>query len=139
MEAQERLIKNVRVQTGLAKYQTTITSGTHHIIVDEPISNGGADTGMDPQALLLASLGSCTAITLRMYLDRKQWPVHQLVVDVEFFNTGLVQHIKCVISYEGEFSPEQELRLVQIANACPIHKILAKSLLVETVVNKTGR
>lgn len=134
MEAQERPIKNVLVQTGLVKYQTTITSGHHRIFADEPITSGGGDTGMDPQALLLASLGSCTAITLRMYLDRKQWPVHEISVNVELLSTGLMQSIKCVISYTGELSPGQELRLVQIANACPIHKILAKSLVVETVL-----
>jgi putative redox protein len=134
LEAQERLIVNVLAETGLTKYQTAITSGNHSILIDEPISNGGADIGMNPQELLMASLGSCTAITLRMYLDRKQWPVSKISVNVEVFSTGLMQNIKCIIGYEGELAPEQELRLVQIANACPIHKILAKSLVIETVL-----
>lgn len=134
MEAQEKLITNVLAQTGLVKYQTIITSGGHRIIVDEPEGNGGSNTGMDPQALLLASLGSCTAITLRMYLDRKQWPVEQVNVNVELLGTGLMKSIKCIISYTGSLSVEQELRLIQIANACPIHKTLAKSMAIETVV-----
>lgn len=134
MEAEETLITSALAQTGLAKYQTTITSGNHRIITDEPISNGGADTGIDPQALLLASLGSCTAITLRMYLDRKQWPVQEINVNIELFSTGLMQSIKCTIGYNGELSAEQELRLMQIANACPVHKILAKSMVIETVL-----
>lgn len=134
MEAHEKLITHVQAQIGLAKYQTTITSGSHSLLVDEPISNGGAATGIDPQALLLASLGSCTAITLRMYLDRKQWPVQQINVDVELLSTGLMQSIKCILRYQGQLSPEQELRLVQIANACPVHKILTKSMVIETVL-----
>jgi putative redox protein len=134
LEAQERLIANVLAKTGQAKYQTTITSGHHHILVDEPIVNGGGNTGIDPQALLLASLASCTAITLRMYLDRKNWPVEEIDVNVELFSTGLMQSIKCILSYKGDLLPEQELRLVQIANACPIHKILAKAMMIETVL-----
>ncbi len=134
MEAQERLITTVKAKAGLAKYQTIITSGSHSIIVDEPESNGGADAGMDPQALLLASLGSCTAITLRMYIDRKQWPIHEINVDVELLNIGFIKNIKCLISYTGDLSAEQQLRLVQIADACPIHKILAKSMVIETAL-----
>jgi len=134
LEAKERLITSVLAQTGLAKYQTTISSGKHRILADEPVINGGADTGIDPQSLLLASLGSCTAITLRMYLDRKQWPVHEISVNVELISTDLMQSIKCHISYEGELSVDQELRLIQIANACPIHKILAKSMVIETTI-----
>ena len=134
MEAKENLIVNVLAQTGPAKYQTTVTSGNHSIIIDEPVSNGGANTGPDPQALLLASLGSCIAITLRMYSDRKQWPVREISVNVELFSTGFMQNIKCIISYQGKLTPEQELRMVQIANACPIHKILAKSLVIETIL-----
>lgn len=124
----------VLAQTGLAKYQTTVTSGTHHIIIDEPKRNGGADTGMDPQALLLASLASCTTITLRMYIDRKQWPIHEISVSAELFSIGLTKNIRCIISYQGELSVEQELRLLQIANACPIHNILSKSMVIETVL-----
>jgi len=134
LETQERLITKVLAQTGLAKYQTIVTSGTHHIIVDEPERNGGADTGIDPQALLLASLASCTTITLRMYIDRKQWPVHDVNVNAELLSTGLMKNIRCVISYQGELSIEQELRLLQIANACPIHNILSKSMVIETVL-----
>lgn len=132
METQERLVVRVLAQTGFARYQTVIKSGHHQLLADEPERNGGADTGMNPQSLLLASLSSCTSITLRMYIDRKQWPVHEITVDVELFTTGLMQSIKCIISYEGELSVEQELRLLQIANACPIHKILSRSMAIET-------
>lgn len=134
LETHERVIVKVLAQTGIARYQTVIKSGHHSILADEPERNGGADTGMDPQALLLASLSSCTSITLRMYIDRKQWPVHEISVDVELFSIGLMKSIKCIISYEGELSIEQELRLLQIANACPIHKILAQSMAIETVL-----
>jgi len=134
LETQERLITKVLAQTGLAKYQTIVTSGIHHIIVDEPEKNGGADTGMDPQALLLASLASCTTITLHMYIDRKQWPIHDIYVSAELFTSGLMKSIRCIISYQGELSVEQEFRLLQIANACPIHNILSKSMAIETVL-----
>jgi len=132
LEEEEKFIVDVRSRIGLEKYQTIVSSGGHHIIVDEPESSGGGNTGADPQTLLLGSLGSCTAITLRMYFNRKNWPVEDITVDVQLFKTGAEKVIKCLIDYNGELTAEQRLRLVQIASACPVHKILEKSIPIVT-------
>jgi putative redox protein len=67
------------------QYQTIVSSGKHAIIADEPADVEGTDTGMSPNELLLASLSSCTAITLQMYINRKMWIVEEIVVDLELF------------------------------------------------------
>src|SRR5579872_2161311 len=67
---------------GTAAYATNIRSGRHTLTADEPVTAGGQDTGPNPSALLAAALASCTAITLRMYADRKQWPLESVSVDV---------------------------------------------------------
>lgn len=134
MEEEEKFIVDVRSHIGLTKYQTIVSSGGHRIIVDEPESNGGGNTGADPQVLLLGSLGSCTAITLRMYFNRKNWPVEDITVDVQLFKTGSEKSIKCLIGYKGQLTAEQRLRLVQIASACPVHKLLEKSIAIITML-----
>jgi len=134
LEEEEKFVVDVRSHIGLEKYQTVVSSGGHHITVDEPESNGGGNTGADPQMLLLGSLGSCTAITLRMYFNRKNWPVQDITVDVQLFKTGTEKSIKCLIGYNGQLTNEQRLRLVQIAAACPVHKILEKSIPIVTVL-----
>src|SRR6201996_2134429 len=117
-----------------ARYQTTIRSEGHTLIADEPVSSMGTDTGMNPYSLLLASLGSCTAITLRMYIDRKMWIVENINVNVELFEVDGATLIKRQLSFEGELSDEQEKRLEQIADACPIHKMLTGKIIIETAL-----
>jgi putative redox protein len=130
----EKFITAAHARIGLAKYQTTINSGGHQFIVDEPEIKGGADTGANPQSLLLASLGSCTAITLRMYIDRKQWPVEEISIDLKMFKTETSYIIRNLLGFKGELSTEQQTRLLQIANACPIHKLLENCLTIETLL-----
>lgn len=109
-------------------YQTTIRSAGHTLIADEPESAMGTDTGMSPHSLLLSSLGSCTAITLRMYIDRKQWPVDEVLVKLDLYKTDTGTLINRNISFKGDITDEQHQRLLAIANACPIHKILTGSV-----------
>ncbi len=86
MEEKESVLTAVAT-TGRTRYQTIVSSRNNSIIVDEPEEKGGSDTGMDPYGLLLASLGSCTSITLRMYIDRKMWVVDEIRVELELFKT----------------------------------------------------
>lgn len=115
-------------------YQTIVKVDNHIIISDEPIAIGGMEKGTSPQGLLLASLGSCTAITLRMYIDRKMWAVDEITVDLELFNVGGGTLIERQLNFKGELNDDQRKRLVQIANACPIHKILTGSIKIETAL-----
>jgi putative redox protein len=133
MEEEENgAVASLTAQIGHSKYQTIVSNGTHSIIVDEPEIIEGGNTGMEPHGLLLGSLGSCTAITLRMYINRKMWPVDDITVNLELFKneTGVI--IKRWLSFKGELSDVQRVRLLQIADACPIHKILMGSIIIET-------
>ncbi|RYY34511.1 MAG: OsmC family peroxiredoxin [Sphingobacteriaceae bacterium] len=132
MTAKKESVLTATSKTTRAKYQTIVNSRNHAVIVDEPHDKGGDDTGMDPFGLLLASLGSCTGITLRMYIDRKMWAVDEVVVDLEMFKTDLGTLIERKLTFKGDLIQEQLERLVEIANLCPIHKILCGDIDIKT-------
>ncbi|MBE9583564.1 OsmC family protein [Mucilaginibacter sp. JRF] len=134
MTQQKESILTARSITKKENYQTIINSGNNTIIADEPLDKGGADTGMDPFGLLLASLGSCTSITLRMYIDRKMWIVDEITVDLELFRTENGVLIERMLKFKGELIQEQIDRLLQIADHCPIHKILTGNIDIYTTV-----
>src|ERR1700709_1091395 len=134
MEVNKQFVEEANAQIGVVKYRTVITSAGHTIISDEPESMEGADSGMNPNSLLLASLGSCTAITLRMYINRKMWVVEQIDVKTELFKTDAGITIAISLSFKGELTVAQKARLLQIANACPIHKILIGNMEISTIL-----
>ena len=134
MDPIKQSVETANARIGTIAYKTIITSDGHTLIADEPEGLAGGNTGMNPYSLLLASLGSCTAITLRMYIDRKMWVVEQVDVKLELFKTEKGVLIERRLSFIGELSDEQKTRLVQISNACPIHKILIDSIEIETVL-----
>ena len=122
----------VSVSLGPADFPTLITARRHEIRADEPPERGGTDTGPEPFELLLASLGACTAITLRMYARRKGWPLDAVQVEAGFDQGQGHRLIRMSLSVTGELSSEQRRRLLQIANACPVHKALTTGVMVET-------
>lgn len=116
-------------------YKTKVYAGGHFIYSDEPESIGGTDGGMTPGALLLASLGSCTAITVRMYADRKQYNLDAIKVELAICEekemskeTTITRKIELI----GTLTEEERSRLMQIADKCPIHKILSNPIKIET-------
>jgi putative redox protein len=106
----------------------------HAIQADEPADKGGTDTGPEPFELLLASLGACTAITLRMYARRKGWPLDGVKVGVALDNDGAGGVVSVTIDCEGALDEGQRTRLLQIATACPIHKAITRGMIVETAL-----
>lgn len=106
-------------------YACSVSNGSHEIIADEPLEYGGTHKGFAPKGLLMASLASCVAITLRMYIDRKEWPVDKIEVevnvDIENGETIFLEEITCT----GVLTEEQKIRLEDIATKCPVSKILA--------------
>ena len=118
-----------------SRYKTKIFAGGHLIYADEPKTMGGTDEGMSPGALLLASLGSCTAITVRMYADRKNWPlegisIHLAICEEEEMSKETT--ISRKIEFKGALTEEQRQRLMAIADKCPIHKMLSNPIKVLT-------
>ena len=107
-------------------YTTQLSSSTNSLIADEPVSAGGADKGFSPDELLTASLAACTSITLRMYADRKQWPLEKTEITVSLEKDALQNGTKLhrEITLFGNLTDIQRKRLLEIANQCPIHKTL---------------
>ena len=110
------------------KYQCTIEWRNGKIIADEPASLGGKDTGPDPYSLLLSSLISCKLITLRMYIDRKQWDIPNLTINANMYqetkNELITSYIDCDLIFPESVPDDQRLRLQEIAKNCPVSKIL---------------
>lgn len=118
-----------------AHYKTKVYSGGHFIYADEPEEVGGTDEGMSPAALLLASLGSCTAITIRMYADRKQYALDSIKIELAICNENQIDagtKITRSIEFQGTLSEQERTRLMQIADKCPIHKILTNPIKIES-------
>lgn len=137
--------ENGRVSAELGEgLYTRITASGHTLAVDEPTEVGGTDKGPDPYAYLLSSLGSCTAMTLRMYADRKGWPLESVKVNLQHdrmyaedcanceTETGKVDRIEREIELKGDLSAEQREKLIEIADKCPVHRTLTSETVVET-------
>lgn len=116
------------------KLKHEIYVGSHHLAADVEISSGGEGSAPSPHDYLAASLGACTAITLKMYAQRKQWPLESAEVNVELEEKGdLTQFIR-KIKFNGPLDPDQKKRLLEIANHCPIHKILSGKISIQTTL-----
>ncbi|TZF94164.1 OsmC family protein [Chryseobacterium panacisoli] len=124
----------VKASLGKTKYYTEVTAGENKIITDEPIDKGGQNKGLNPMEILATSLASCTAATLRMYIERKEWDIENINVEVELENFPLTKRavFKRDISFEGILDDEQLKRLHTIADACPVHKILTNDIEILT-------
>ena len=119
---------NVTAIIGREHYRTTLETETNSIVADETISNGGRSEGFTPHELLAASLASCTTITLRMYADRKNWDLAGMSVSVKINKESTAgTEIDCEIRLEGTLTQERRSRLLEIANLCPVHKILSNT------------
>ncbi|MEO8171998.1 MAG: OsmC family protein [Sediminibacterium sp.] len=105
-------------------YTVKLQNGRHEFLADEPVEKEGADAGPAPDELLEASLASCTAITLRMYAERKKWPVAEIEVTVAFERIEKKTVFTKSIKVNGEIDDAQKQRLLEIAELCPVSKTL---------------
>lgn len=131
---------SIKAHIGRNHYQTILNNGRQEICADEPSDLGGTDLGFAPDELLCAALASCTAITLRMYADRKEWPLEAVRLDIslERDKGSNTTKLTRAIELEGDLNAEQRERLLGIANACPVHKTLTNPMLVESFLVEGG-
>src|SRR5262245_2973579 len=125
---------HAKASIGTTNYAVSITAGHHQLKADEGPKLGGQDTGPSPYELLCAALCACTAITLRMYAERKQWPLHGVGVDAHFALHGKEGAITRVLSFEGELDDEQRARLADIAERTPVTLTLKRGVSITTVL-----
>jgi putative redox protein len=135
----------VVADSGGGAFTQQIRAGRHTLIADEPVSVGGDDLGPTPYDLLLAALGACTSMTVRMYAQRKNWPLRSTTVtlthskihaaDCQACETtsGRLDHILRQVHFDGDLDTDQRARLLEIADKCPVHRTLHSEVVVETV------
>jgi putative redox protein len=134
------------VTSGRGKFAVEITVGEHLIVADEPAAVGGNDLGPAPHDFLLAGLGACTAMTLRMYADRKQIPLKGVQVKLDrrkikaadcpdcITKEGDVEEMTREITLNGEIDGATRQRLLEIAEKCPVHKTLIGEIKIRTTL-----
>ena len=125
---------HARASIGTTNYAVSIAAGRHQLNADEGMKLGGKDTGPAPYELLCSALGACTAITVRMYAERKGWPLRGLHVDVRFESKDKKGAIMRVLSFEGELDDDQRARLADIAERTPVTLTLKQGVVITTSV-----
>ena len=132
-------------ETRRGGFQQEVTVGPHRFLADEPVDVGGLDSGPGPYDLVLAGLGACTAMTLRLYAERKALPLEGVTVelshakihaaDCESCETreGMIDRIERVIALAGRLDADQRRRLMEIADKCPVHRTLTSEIDIRTV------
>ncbi|MFE0516437.1 OsmC family protein [Streptomyces sp. NPDC058964] len=115
----------VTERAGVAR---SVAVGPHRMVADEPVPVGG-DAGPNPFELVLAGLGTCTSMTLRMYADRHAWPLRDVRVRLRFDGPAVVREI----SLDGDLDDGRRQRLMSVAERCPVHRLLSASVPITTV------
>jgi putative redox protein len=137
-------------ETGVGKFQQQVKVGRHRFLADEPVAVGGLDSGPGPYDLLLAALGACTSMTLRLYAERKALPLDQVTVrlsqtkihasdcaDCET-REGMIDRIERAVTLSGKLDDEQRKRLLEIADKCPVHRTLTSEVDIRTIERRDG-
>lgn len=131
------LENNIEGQIGTQKYLCTIFWRNGKLVMDEPESVGGRDLGPDPFSTFLASLAGCTLSTLRMYIDRKEWDIPEIKISLNLSQEtepALKTTIYRSISFTENISEEQKERLLNIAEKCPVSKLLKGNITINTTL-----
>jgi uncharacterized OsmC-like protein/fermentation-respiration switch protein FrsA (DUF1100 family) len=131
-------------ETRNSRFQNSVTVGPHHLLADEPAAVGGADSGPGPYDYVLAGLGACTSMTMRMYAERKSLPLDRVTVTLSHSKihaedcaecetrVGMLDQFDRVIAMEGELDAEQRKKLMEIADKCPVHRTLESEIHIVT-------
>ena len=125
---------NITASIGPAGLVTQVHSATHQLVADEPIKAGGTETGFTPSELLASALAACTSMTLRLYADRKGWPLESAEVNVHFERDTIAKQATfvCTIRLVGSLDAAQKQRLLEIADKCPLHQVLTQPITINS-------
>jgi putative redox protein len=129
-------MRNVGVQWAGGKLAQDIEVAGHRIHSDEEVEKGGENTGATPHELLLAALGSCTAMTLKVYAERKGWPLEDVKVTLNAVNGDGAYIITRQVAIYGPLDAEQRQRLLEIAGKCPVHRTLTGEITINTAAGE---
>jgi len=135
---------HVIVHGTAAGFAQEVKVGSHELFADEPVSYGGTDTGPTPYDLLLAALGTCTSMTIGLYARKRQWPLENIIVSLRHSKIhaadcdncetkeGKVDRIERDIHLTGSLTDEQRVKLIEIADKCPVHQTLTSEINIKT-------
>ena len=112
-----------------------LTMGMHKLLADVSVQLGGSNAGPDPHEIFEASLAACTIITLQMFADRHQWNLDSADVNVTVDKEGAESHITRSITLRGNLTDEQRNKLFEIADKCPVHKLMTSHIAISTIRN----
>jgi uncharacterized OsmC-like protein/pimeloyl-ACP methyl ester carboxylesterase len=131
-------------ETRNSKLQNAVSIGPHHLFADEPVAAGGEDSGPGPYDFVLAGLGACTSMTMRLYADRKSFPLERATVTLSHnkiyakdcaeceTKEGMLDQIEVAIGLEGPLDADQRKRILEIADKCPVHRTLTSEIRIVT-------
>jgi putative redox protein len=139
MEDDKKFSRWTKAVIGEDHYRTELLTDTHNVFADEPVDLGGTDTAPSPGDLLRMSLASCTAITLRMYADRKKIPVSRIEVKVVSETVDGKTLLHTSVHVVGSLDGSQQRRMLQIAKACPVHKMLTNPIEIDTALTHAAQ
>jgi len=137
-------------ETRRGTFQQDILAGAHRLVADEPVAAGGLDSGPGPYDLLLAALGACTSMTIRLYAERKGLPLRRVEVKLRHSRIhatdcaecetreGMLDRIERAITLEGDLDASQRARLMEIADKCPVHRTLTSEIDIRTFEQPVG-
>lgn len=130
-------MSKTKVTLGKEGLQATIHAGNHIFYADEPVEDGGTDTGSTPTQMAMGALGACIAITMRLYANRKGWALDGVEIDLDFErfrgseysayegDERYIHEIRKAITLHGNLTPEQKERILEIGGKCPVHRLIA--------------
>lgn len=133
--------RRARAASGDGPWQSRVTARGHEVLVDEPADLGGGDLGPNPYGMVLGGLAACTDITLRMYAERKSWPLERVEVTVTLHDPGDrgEQTLERTIVLHGELDDEQRARLLDVSGRTPVTRTLSQAFAIRTdVVDAAG-
>src|SRR5438105_2410520 len=134
MSEEQTLVGRVRARIGEIDYAVDLQAGKHRLVADEPVSHGGNNAGPGPFSLLLSGLAACTAITLRMYAQRKGWNLTAIEIEAQLYRNGTDSHIDRSISLHGDLDEAKSARLLAVSEKTPVTLTLKGGIEIRTSI-----